>query len=238
MENNINRDDIDAVIDFLQGDPKLTQGDQVARFEQSWSEWIGKKHSVFVNSGSSANLLAMTAVKILHGPADIILPTLTWVYDCASVIQAGHNPIFVDIDPHHLGMSTQKIIDSITPNTKAVFITHILGLNALTQQLLDYLEQHNILLIEDVCESYGATFNNKKLGGYGYASNFSFYYAHHLSTIEGGMISTDDKVLYETLRMLRSHGMVRECTDQSIKNDYAQRYPGLNPSFYFLSCCL
>lgn len=233
MENNINRRDLDVVIEFLQGEPKLTQGNQVTQFEQSWSEWIGKKHSVFVNSGSSANLLTMTALKILHGYGDIILPTLTWVSDCASVIQAGLNPIFVDIDPNHLGMSTQKIIDSITPNTKAVFITHILGLNALTQQLLDYLEQHNILLIEDVCESYGATFNNKKLGSYGYTSNFSFYYAHHLSTIEGGMISTDDKVLYETLRMLRSHGMVRECTDQSIKNDYAQRYPDLNPDFIF-----
>jgi CDP-6-deoxy-D-xylo-4-hexulose-3-dehydrase len=109
----------------------------------------------------------------------------------------------------------------------------VLGYNALDQWLLDELKQRNISLIEDVCESYGATFGGRKLGTFGLASNFSFYYAHHMSTIEGGMISTNDRSLYETFRMLRSHGMVRESTSEELKRSYRDQHPDLNPDFIF-----
>ena len=234
MKNNITRADLDAVIEFLkQDDPILTQSKQVRAFEQEWSEWLGVKYSVFVNSGSSANLLTMCAIRETYGLGEIIVPTLTWVSDIASVIQSGHKPVFVDINPRSLGMDTDQVIEKLTPQTKAVFLTHILGYNGLNQRLLDELEARNIPLIEDVCESHGATFKGRKLGTFGLMSNFSYYYAHHMSTIEGGTICTNDPNLYETLRMLRSHGMVRESTSQELKSSYYEKHPDLNPDFIF-----
>ena len=234
MDNNVTREDLDVVIDFLQQDvPILTQSKQVRQFEQEWSEWLGVRHSVFVNSGASANLITITALKELYGTGEIIVPTITWVSDIASVIQCGFTPVFVDIDPKTLGMNTDQVIEKITPATKAVFLTHVLGFNGLNQRLLDHLKQHNIPLIEDVCESHGATFNGVKLGTFGLASNFSFYYAHHMTTVEGGIVSTDDDDLYEMVRMLRSHGMVRESDSDETKNRYIHDYPDLNPEFIF-----
>jgi CDP-4-dehydro-6-deoxyglucose reductase, E1 len=234
MRNNIARRDLGAVAEFLQqGDPRLTQSNHVAQFEREWSEWLGVKYSVLVNSGSSANLLTMAALKEHYGIGEIIVPTLTWVSDIASVIHCGFKPVFVDIDRRTLGMDNNQVIEKLTAETKAVFVTHVLGYNGITQSLLDELKARRIVLLEDVCESYGATFFGRKLGTFGLISNFSFYYAHHMSTIEGGMISTDDAKLYETLRMLRSHGMVREATSAEIKDAYCRDFPDLNPDFIF-----
>jgi CDP-6-deoxy-D-xylo-4-hexulose-3-dehydrase len=234
MKNNISRADLAAVIDFLRrDDPVLTQSSQVQEFEREWSEWLGAKHSVFVNSGSSANLLTITALREHCGLGEIIVPTLTWVSDIASVIQCGFKPVFVDIDRRTLGMDNAQIMSKLAPQTKAVFLTHVLGYNALSQALLDELAARNIPLIEDVCESYGATFAGRKLGTFGLMADFSFYYAHHLTTVEGGMISTDNSDLYEALRMLRSHGMVRESTSLALRQSYAERHPDLNPDFIF-----
>ncbi|PZO41537.1 MAG: CDP-4-keto-6-deoxy-D-glucose-3-dehydrase [Pseudanabaena frigida] len=234
MQNNITREDLDVAIAFLQqDDPILTQSTQVKAFEQEWSDWLGVKYSVFVNSGSSANVITMCALRETYGLGEVIVPTLTWVSDISSVLQAGFKPVFVDINPRTLGMDVEQVLQKITPNTKAVFLTHILGYNALNQELLDALKARNIPLIEDVCESHGATFEGRKLGSYGLISNFSFYYAHHMSTIEGGMVCTNDKNIYETLRMLRSHGMVRESTSDELKKSYWEAYPDLNPDFIF-----
>jgi len=273
MHNNITRDDLDALIEYLQGDdPILTQSAQVRAFEQEWSEWLGVKYSVFVNSGSSANMVTMAALRErilrhnsrieplndplslslspsewervsagrVRGPfvenrdvGEIIVPTLTWVSDIASVLHCGFKPVFVDINPRTLGMDSGEILKRITPSTRAVFLTHILGYNALEQELIDELKHRGVPLIEDVCESHGATFQGRKLGTFGLMSNFSFYYAHHMSTIEGGMVCTNDPELYETARMIRSHGMVRESTSESVKQSYKRRHPDLNPDFIF-----
>lgn len=234
MRNNITRSDLDDLIKFLeQDDPILTQSSQVRAFEQEWSDWLGVRHSVFVNSGSSANLLSMAALRQHYGPGQVIVPTLTWVSDISSVLQCGFDPVFVDIDPRTLGMDAKQVLEKITADTKAVFLTHILGFNGLNQTLLDALKDQDIPLIEDVCESHGATFGGHKLGSFGLMSNFSFYYAHHMSTVEGGVISTDDADLYETLRMLRSHGMVREATSDQLKQTYREEHPDLNPEFIF-----
>jgi CDP-6-deoxy-D-xylo-4-hexulose-3-dehydrase len=112
-------------------------------------------------------------------------------------------------------------------------VTHVLGYNALTQRLLEELGRRRIPLLEDVCEAHGATFEGRKLGSVGLVSNFSFYYAHHLSTIEGGMVCTNDAEIYETIRMLRSHGLVRELDSDSRKKEYADEYADLNPEFTF-----
>ena len=235
MRSNILRSELDAVIEHLkQDDPILTNGPNCRAFEEEWSKWLGVKYSVFVNSGASANLLSMTLLKIKNPfGGEVIVPPLTWVSDIASVLQCGFKPVFVDVDPSTLGMDTQGIINAITSNTKAVFLSHIQGFNALTDELLDELKKRNIALIEDVCESHGATHNGKKVGTFGWTSNFSFYYAHHMTTIEGGMVCTDDEETYQTLRMLRSHGMVRELSNQDYKEEYIDRNPGCNPEFIF-----
>ncbi len=234
MYNNVTRLDLDKVIEYLsQDNPKLTHGPLVMQFEREWSEWLGVKHSVMVNSGSSANDLTMIALRETYGPGEVIVPPLTWVSDISSVLRADLKPVFVDIDPHSLAMDSKRIIEAITPNTRAVFLTHVLGYNGLTEELLNELKTRNIPLIEDVCESHGATHNNQKVGSFGWASNFSFYYAHHMTTIEGGMISTNDDDLYDMLRMLRSHGMVRESLNSETKMNYIANYPDLNPDFIF-----
>ena len=235
MKNNISREDLDAVINYLkQDDPILTQSHNVRAFEEEWSDWLGVKHSVFVNSGSSANQLSLAALKLIYPQGgEVIVAPLGWVSDIAAVIQAGFNAVFVDINPQHLGMDTLKIISALNENTRAVLLTHVQGFNALTDQLLEELRSRRIFLIEDVCESHGATHQGQKLGVFGWVSNFSFYYAHHMSTIEGGMLCTDDSDLFETLRMLRSHGMVRECDSKDLKKSYENRYPDLNPDFIF-----
>lgn len=234
MKNNITRSDLDALIKHLQQeDPKLTHGPIVREFETAWSEWLGVKHSVMLNSGASANDLTMLALRELRGIGEVIVPGLTWVSDIASVFHAGHTPVFVDIDRRTLGMDTSEVLKAITSKTKAVFLTHVLGFDGLDDELVRELKDRDILLIEDVCESHGAMHNGQKLGTFGWASNFSFYYAHHMTTIEGGMVSTNDSNLYETLRMMRSHGMVRESSQDNTRAEYANTYPDLNPDFIF-----
>jgi CDP-6-deoxy-D-xylo-4-hexulose-3-dehydrase len=141
--------------------------------------------------------------------------------------------VFADINPRTLGMDEDEILRKITPRTKAVFLTHVLGYSALSQRLIDELAARKVPLIEDVCESHGATLNGRRLGSLGLMSNFSFYYAHHLSTIEGGMVCTNDPQIYETVRMLRSHGMVREASSAEVKQKYYDAHPDLNPDFIF-----
>ena len=234
MSNNITRADLDSLMGFLrEGDPILTQSRQVEAFEREWSEWLGVKHSVFVNSGASANLITIAAIKHTFGVGEVIVPTLTWISDIASVLHCGMKPVFVDIDPRTLGMDLDQVLKKITPETKAVFLTHVLGYNAMTEGFVAELESRGIPLIEDVCESHGATMKGRKLGTFGLVSNFSFYYAHHLSTIEGGIVCTNDDNLYEMVRMLRSHGMTREAKSAAVRNDYVARYPDLNPNFIF-----
>ena len=233
MHNNITDEDIESLISFLQTKPRLTQGDKVTEFEKQWSRWLGVKHSVFVNSGSSANLISLAVLKEIGSQGEVIVPPLTWVSDIASVIQNGFTPKFIDINLKNLCMDSEKIIEGINSKTKAVFLTHVQGFNGLTDKLLKTLKDKNIILIEDVCESHGATFNSKKLGSFGLISNFSFYYAHHMSTIEGGMVCTDDDKIYQMLRMFRSHGLVRESTDENYKKKYLAESNDLNSEFIF-----
>lgn len=233
MENNILPEDIEILIDFLRSSNRLTNGPKVQEFEHAWSEWLGVKHSLMVNSGASANLVTIAALKHLYGNGEIIVPPLTWVSDISSVLWNGFTPVFADIDPKNLGMAEEEILNKITDKTRAVFLTYVLGFNCLSDRLLQELRDRNIILIEDVCESHGAEFKGKKLGSFGLASNFSFYFAHHMSTIEGGMICTDDSVFFDVCKILRSHGMVREAYLPETKRRYQEEYPEVHPEFTF-----
>lgn len=234
MTNNITLEDRLAVINFLKKDNILTQSKKVKEFEEKWSKWLGVNYSVFVNSGSSANFLTMTAIKILYGTGEVIVPSLTWSSDIVSVINNNFKPVFVDINLKNLSMNYDEIKKKINKNTKAIFITHAQGFNGLSMDLLRIIKKKKILLVEDVCESHGAKFKNKKLGTFGIASNFSFYYAHHLSTIEGGMICTNNKKFYETIKMLRGHGMLRESGNKNFENKIIKANKDLSPKFIFL----
>lgn len=239
MQKNVTPEDRQAIVDFLgcacpelhmptPAIPRLTQGPQVAAFEREFADWLGVKYAVMVNSGASANLITMHALAQLYGKGEVIVPALTWSSDIMSVLHAGLTPVFMDINPRTLGMRIPEGWWKIGASIRAVFPTHCLGFNA-------RIDTDGVPLIEDCCESLGATCDGKKLGTFGLASNFSFYYAHHLSTIEGGMVCTNDEMLYERLRILRSHGMVREMSEAAawVKQDVANCYPDLHPEFIF-----
>ena len=237
MENNFNKSDINLVVKLLKKkNVVLTQSTNVLKFEKKWSTWLGVKYSVFVNSGSSANLLSIAILKILDKKKkkNIILPALTWSSDVASVIQNNLRPVFVDINLNNLSMNLHEARKKIDKKTLAVFIKHAQGFNALTKNFINFLKRKKIPLIEDVCESHGAMLDKKKLGTLGLISNFSFYYAHHMSTIEGGMICTNNKNVYELARLLRSHGMARELSDKKKEIKIIKSNPKLSPKFIFL----
>ena len=238
MDNNFTKSDMDSVRKLIsKKNIILTQSKKVKEFEKKWSKWVGTKYSVFVNSGSSANFITISALKALNknkNKNEIIVPALTWVSDINSVIMNGFKPIFVDINFSNLSMNTDQVIKKISKKTLAVFITHAQGFNGLDAKLLSTLKKKKIHLIEDVCESHGATHNKKKLGSYGLISNFSFYYAHHITTIEGGMACTNDKKIYETLKILRSHGMLRESGNDKFEKKLIKKNNHLSPKFIFL----
>ncbi|RKI40083.1 DegT/DnrJ/EryC1/StrS aminotransferase family protein [bacterium D16-59] len=234
MSNNISKEDVGELITFLESSDHFTNGPKVREFEEAWNAWGGGvKHSLFVNSGSSANFMTMAGIAHLYGTGEVIVPAVTWSSDISSVIMAGHTPVFVDVSFSNIAMQEEAILSHITKNTKAVFLSHILGFNGLRKNLVKELERCNVLLVEDVCESHGAVFDGKKAGTIGFASNFSFYYAHHMSTIEGGMICTDNREFYEIMRMYRSHGMLRECTDEQYIDKIVAEYPKLHKEFIF-----
>lgn len=237
MEDNVVREDVDAIISFLSQKkiPRLTNGPKVVEFEKAWSNWLGTKKSVFVNSGHSANQVTMLAIKHLYGDGEVILSPLNWISDVSSVIQNGFTPVFVDINYYNLALNEELLLQKINNKTRAILLTHILGLNGLTDNIINICKEKNILLIEDVCESHGTTHNGQLVGTFGDASNFSFFFAHHMTTIEGGMVSTNNEELYEHCRMFRSHGMLRECTNENIVKSYHKKYPTVNPDFFFVN---
>ena len=237
MSDNIDKEDIQSLIDFLSQKqiPKLTNGPKVVEFENAWGQWLGTKYNLMLNSGASANELTMLALNYIYGKGEIIVPPLTWISDISSVIFSGFKPVFCDINLKNFSFDIEKLKQVITHDTKAIFLTHVLGINGLTDELIQLCEDRGILLIEDVCESHGTTFKGQKVGSIGFASNFSFYFAHHMSTIEGGMVCTNNEYFYQVCRALRSHGMTREMTDESFKQSIIDANPDLNKDFIFLA---
>lgn len=234
MQNNITQSDKDVLIDFLQTSDHFTNGSKVKEFEDAWGAWLGEGyHCIFVNSGSSANYITMAALQEIYGDGEVIVSPIGWTSDISAVIAAGFTPIFADVNLHNLALNEDEIINKVTERTRAVLLTHVLGYNGLTDKIIEICRRKNIVLIEDVCESHGAVFKKRKCGTYGDISNFSFYYAHHMSTIEGGMICTKNMELYRLMRMCRSHGMLRESDDLEYIEEISAEYPELYPEFIF-----
>ena len=166
----------------------------------------------------------------------VILPPFTWSSDISSALWMGFELEFVDISLSTLAIDEDKLEKTLElyDDVRAIFLTHAQGINGLTPKIIELCKQRHIHLIEDVCESHGVVLDSgKKAGSEGIISNFSFYYAHHMSTIEGGMVCTNDPDVYQYMRMIRSHGMLRESTDEDLKQTYINNHSDLNPLFVF-----
>jgi CDP-6-deoxy-D-xylo-4-hexulose-3-dehydrase len=214
VEDTITNDEIDALADWLKGYPRLTKGALTEQFEEAWAEKLGTKHAVFVNSGSSANLLMLYALmesgKISRGDS-VIVPAISWATDLAPVIQLGLKPILCDVNKKNLAVCTDELRAVIKQHApKVLMLVSVLGLVPNMEMVQAICKEKDVILLEDVCESLGSKWGNRNLGTFGLMSSFSLYFGHHLSTIEGGMVCTDDTETYHLLRSIRSHGWGRE----------------------------
>ena len=232
INDNVSREDREVLSNFILSNQRLTNGTKVQEFEKIWSNWLGVKHSTMLNSGNSGNFVSIAIVKELRGLGEVIVPPLGWVSDISSVVQLGMTPVFVDISLDNLAITSENIRKAITKKTKAIVLVHCLGFNAINEEIIKIAKENNILLIEDCCEAHGATFNGEKVGTFGDISIFSFYFGHHITTIEGGMICTNNEKIDELSKLFRSHGMTREVSEET-QNHYKENYPELNPLFTF-----
>tara|TARA_R100001082_G_scaffold110143_1_gene89130 strand:+ start:4859 stop:6013 length:1155 start_codon:yes stop_codon:yes gene_type:complete len=231
INDNITENDKKIMSDFILNTNRFTNGPKVKEFEKTWSDWLGVKYSVMVGSGAAANYITTSIVRELKGQkGEIIVPPIGWVSDISSVINTGFLPVFVDVDLNTMAISYENIKSAINENTKAIVLVHALGFNGINKKIIELADEHNLLLIEDCCESHGATYNGKKVGSIGDMSCFSFYFGHHMTTIEGGMVCTNDYEIYQLARMFRSHGMTREA-DKQTHEKYAKA--DVNPLFTF-----
>jgi len=221
---------------FLLTNNKYTNGVYVKKFEQQWATWLGSKYGLMTNSGSSANLLLLSAVKEkyqLQANDKVLVPACTWSTNISPIIQLGFTPIFCDVNLENFSFDIEHMqqIKQQHPNIKLIFVTHLLGFSANNELYRTMFP--DAIILDDVCESHGCmTPNGRKRGSDSLGATFSFYFGHHMTTIEGGMIVTSDLELYNIMKMKRSHGMSREALNPEI---YASQYPDLDPRFLFVT---
>ncbi len=199
---------------------RYTMGSKVKQFENEFAEAFGIKHAVMVNSGSSANLLMIASLVLdnrydLNPGDEVIVPAVSWSTTYFPLAQYGLKAIFVDIDKDTLNIDPSKIVKAITPKTKAILAVNLLGNSCDYYALNDLASEFNLILLEDNCESLGATYNGKMLGTIGTMGTFSFFFSHHMQTMEGGMIVTNDDQTAQYLRSLRAHGWIRDLPDEN-----------------------
>ena len=216
----------------------ITMGRKVKQFEEKFAKYIGTKHAIMVNSGSSANLLSLAILtnpsfsQKLNSGDEVITPALTWSTTVYPIVNNGLKPVFVDVDPLTFCLDENKIEEAISKNTKAIMPVHLLGNTANMSKIQDIANRHDLFVIEDSCEAHGAEFNGKKIGSYGDMSTFSFFLSHHITTIEGGMMLTNNDELYELGKSLRAFGWIR---DLDKKNEIESKFPDIDPRFLFLN---
>lgn len=236
MQNNINWQDKWQLIKFILTTNQYTQGPKVQEFEQAWNNWLGSYYSLFVTSGSTANTLLVDAcMEKFNIPtgSKVLLPATTWMTNVAPPIQLGLDPVFCDInitnygfDPEHAGALSKQ-----HPDVRLIFVSHLLGY----YQDFEYLKKlfPQATIIEDICESHGCLTNQgTRAGANSIGATFSFYFGHHMTSIEGGIVSTCDSELYDMMKMKRSHGMARHSKHFY---DYAARHNNIDPAFLFVT---
>ncbi len=211
--DTIDRHDIDRLIDWLRTYPRLTKGGVTRDFESRWSSWLSRSYSVFCNSGSSANLLMYYALLVSGRLRNkkVIVPSVGWVTSIAPAIQFGFEPIMCEADPETFGLDLNHLETLLKQHdAQTVMLVQVLGVPHKMRELLALRDRYGFILLEDACAAIGASYEGRKVGSFGDIGSFSFYFGHQMSTIEGGMVSTNDKGLNNLLLMLRSHGWSKD----------------------------
>jgi CDP-6-deoxy-D-xylo-4-hexulose-3-dehydrase len=226
----------EALESMLSG--QVTMGKKVARFERMFAEYIQVKHAIMVNSGSSANLLALS---MLTNPAledrlrpgdEVITPAVTWATTVWPIINVGLVPVLVDVDLETFNLIPEEVEKGIGPRTRAILLVHLLGNPCPMGEIMDIAGRHGLLVIEDACEAHGAEYEGRKVGGFGDMATFSFFFSHHITTIEGGMLVTNRDDYADLARALRTFGWIRQSRN---REEITQRYPELDPRFLFIN---
>ena len=236
-EPTFGAEEINAALECLLT-TRVTMGPKVKSFERAFADKHGFAHGVMVNSGSSANLLAVAALvnpetaDALKPGDEVIVPALSWSTTVWPLVQMGLVPVIVDIDPATLNIDPGEIERAIGPKTRSVVVVPVYGNPCEMDAILDVCRRHSLILIEDCCEALGAFYDGKPVGGFGRVGTFSFYYSHHITTLEGGICVTDDFACAETMRILRAHGWVREVEEP---DRWFERYPDIHPHFLFVN---
>ncbi len=237
QENIVSNEELDLLVNFIRETKRFTQFTKVREFEAAYSEWMGCKYSVFVNSGSSANLLMIYAAAELYGwnhGDEVIVPALTWPTTVTPVMQAGFTPVFVDANLDDFAFDYDQLAARITPRTRAIFLVHILGFPADVDRIRQIIGDRDIVILEDTCETQGGTIGGTKVGNFGLGSSFSFYWGHHMTTVEGGMICTNDEEFYKLNVLKRSHGLARELPER-YQPAIRAAHPDIDFQFLFLT---
>ncbi|MGF1623371.1 MAG: DegT/DnrJ/EryC1/StrS family aminotransferase, partial [Alphaproteobacteria bacterium] len=217
---------------------QVTMGEQVLRFERAYCDALGFSHGVSNNSGSSANLLMLAALANpmcrdgLRGGDEVILPALTWSTSLWPIVQMGLTPVLVDSTLDTLNLDPEAVERAIGPRTRAIMAVPVYGNPCDYDALADICARRNLILIEDGCESMGARYKGRAVGSFGRVASFSFYYSHHITTLEGGICVTDDFELAELMRILRAHGWIRQVED---RERWTKLYPDIDPKFLFVN---
>lgn len=212
-----------------------TMGENVKEYERQFAQKFGTKYAVMVSSGSTANLLAIAALvysKKLPKGSEVIVPAVSWSTTYAPLEQYGMKVVFADINRDTLNISVESLKKCITDKTKMVFLVNLLGNPNELDEIMEVCRSRNIIMIEDNCESLGAEYNGKQLGTFGLLGTYSFFYSHHICTMEGGMVVTEDKELYEYMLSIRAHGWTRNLPKDS--EIYEKKDDSFYESFNFI----
>ena len=240
VSDTISKQDIQNLVSWLSQEeiPQLTKGPLTIKFQENFSSFLGDDlRSCFINSGSSAILLSLLALKIKNNIKKVVVPSVSWATDLSSPMVLGIEPILCDCNLEDLSLDLEKLEQIfIEEKPEACILVSVLGLVPDMKKITELCEKYGVILLEDVCESLGSKFQNQYLGSFGLMSFFSFYYGHHISTIEGGMITTKDKEIHDLLVSIRNHGWDRDWDDE-LKQEYREKY-NVDPftsmyTFYF-----
>lgn len=237
IRSSFSAEDLQAAVAVLLSG-QVTMAAEVGAFEQEWSQWNASAASVMVNSGSSANLVALAALASPHSPHpirpgdEVLVPAICWSTSVFPIVQIGAIPVLVDVDPATLNLDPAAIERAIGPKTRGIVVIHVLGNPCPMREIMDLARAHDLVVLEDCCEAHGAEIDGIKVGNFGDLASFSFFLSHHLTTIEGGMVSFADVDRWRDLLISqRAHGWIRGRSDAEA---WQARYPGLNGGWIFV----
>lgn len=219
-------------------DQQVTMGPRVRQFEEEFAAFVGARHAVMVNSGSSANLLALAVLSNASLPGalrpgdEVIVPAVTWATTVSPILQHGCVPVLVDIDRATLNLRPEDLEQALSSRTRAVMPVHLLGNPVDMSPLMEFAEKHDLWVIEDTCESLGSSIDGKMVGSFGQCGTYSFYFSHHITTIEGGMLVTSDDRVADLARSMRAHGWTR---DMAHRAEIESANPWIDPRFLFVN---